>query len=189
LRFEDLQLQANLQRSVSRLSKATRELKVERLAIEQEQRRLAGRLTEASARADAAKAQVEAARSQADDAGGKYELRKSLAKDGMISQEELRGAEAKAGVPRFLDLVQSLQMGAMVGLGLLQGPDGKRPPVDLPGAKDAIDLLGILQEKTKGNLTKEEEEVLREGLYHLRMGYMAMINAPPAGRNKGGEQR
>jgi len=93
------------------------------------------------------------------------------------------------GVPRFLDLVQSLQMGAMVGLGMLQGPDGKRPPVDLPAAKDAIDLLGILQEKTKGNLTKEEEEVLREGLYHLRMGYMAMINAPPAGRGKGGDQR
>jgi len=92
------------------------------------------------------------------------------------------------GVPRFLDLVQSLQMGAMVGLGMLQGPDGKRPPVDLPAAKDAIDLLGILQEKTKGNLTKEEEEVLREGLYHLRMGYMAMINAPPAGRGKGGVQ-
>ena len=93
------------------------------------------------------------------------------------------------GVPRFLDLVQSLQMGAMVGLGMIQERDGKRPPVDLPAAKDAIDLLGILQEKTKGNLTKEEEEVLREGLYHLRMGYMAMINAPPAGRGKGGEPR
>jgi hypothetical protein len=106
------------------------------------------------------------------------------------------GAEASAGrgpsalgVPRFLDLVQSLQVGAMVGLGMIQGPDGKRPPVDLPAAKDAIDLLGILQEKTKGNLTKEEEEVLREGLYHLRMGYMAMANAPPAGQEKGGKQR
>jgi hypothetical protein len=96
---------------------------------------------------------------------------------------------AKEGVPRFLDLVQSLQMGAMIGLGMLQGRDGKLPPVDLPAAKDAIDLLGILQEKTKGNLTKEEEGVLREGLYHLRMGYMAMVNAPPAGREKGGDQR
>ena len=96
---------------------------------------------------------------------------------------------ASEGVPRFLDLVQSLQMGAMVGLGMLQGPDGERPPVDLPAAKDSIDLLGILQEKTKGNLTKEEEEVLREGLYHLRMGYMAMINAPPAGRGQGGDRR
>ena len=93
------------------------------------------------------------------------------------------------GVPRFLDLVQTLQMGAMVGLGMLQGPDGKRPPVDLPAAKDAIDLLGILQEKTKGNLTKEEEEILQEGLYHLRMGYMAMINPPPGGRGKEGIQR
>ena len=93
------------------------------------------------------------------------------------------------GVPRFLDLVQSLQMGAMVGLGMLQGPDGKRPPVDLPAAKDAIDLLGILQEKTKGNLTKEEEEILREGLYHLRMGYMAMINSPPEGRGKEGNRQ
>ncbi|HEY6096831.1 MAG TPA: DUF1844 domain-containing protein [Candidatus Deferrimicrobium sp.] len=109
---------------------------------------------------------------------------------------EVQGEKGRAekgrsslGVPRFLDLVQSMQMGAMVGLGMLQGPDGKRPPLDLPGAKDAIDLLGILQEKTKGNLTKEEEEVLREGLYHLRMGYMAIINAPPAGRGKGGDQK
>ena len=102
--------------------------------------------------------------------------------------KEGEGASSLGG-PRFLDIVQSLQMGAMIGLGMLQGPDGKRPPVDLPAAKDAIDLLGILQEKTKGNLTKEEEEVLREGLYHLRMGYMAMINAPLAGRGKGGDQR
>ncbi len=119
------------------------------------------------------------------------------AKEGNLSppagvQSEKGGAWAGAsalGAPRFLDLVHSLQMGAMVGLGMLQGPDGKRPPVDLPAAKDAIDLLGILQEKTKGNLTKEEEEILREGLYHLRMGYMALINAPPAGRGKEGNQR
>ena len=104
------------------------------------------------------------------------------------SAREGEGA-SPLGVPRFIDLVQSLQMGVMAGLGMLQGHDGKRSPVDLPAAKDAIDLLGILQEKTKGNLTKEEEEVLREGLYHLRMGYMAMINAPPAGREKGGDQR
>lgn len=109
---------------------------------------------------------------------------------GVHERKGRAGARSSAlGVPRFLDLVQSLQVGAMVGLGMVQGPDGKRPPVDLPAAKDAIDLLGILQEKTKGNLTKEEEDVLREGLYHLRMGYMAMVNAPPAGHNKGGNQR
>ncbi|RJP21013.1 MAG: DUF1844 domain-containing protein [Deltaproteobacteria bacterium] len=104
-----------------------------------------------------------------------------------VQEEKGRGGEKSAlGAPRFLDLVDSLQMGAMANLGLLQGPDGNRSPVNLPGAKDAIDLLGILQEKTRGNLSKEEEEVLREGLYHLRMGYMAMVNAPPGGRGKGG---
>lgn len=121
----------------------------------------------------------------------------SGAKDGNFSsgagveheEDHVGKGPASLGVPRFLDLVQSLQMGAMAGLGMLQGPDGKRTPVDLPAAKDAIDLLGILQEKTRGNLTKEEEEILREGLYHLRMGYMAMINPPPTGRGQGGDQR
>ncbi len=107
-----------------------------------------------------------------------------------VQREKGRGERTSPlGAPRFLDLVESLQMGAMANLGMLQGPDGKRSPVNLPGAKDAIDLLGILQEKTKGNLEKEEDEVLREGLYHLRMAYMAMLNAPPGGRGKGGDKK
>ena len=93
-----------------------------------------------------------------------------------VQGEKGRGeGPPRVGAPRFLDLVRSIQLGAMVGLGMVQGPDGKSPPADLPAAKDAIDILGILQEKTKGNLTKEEEEVLREGLYHLRMGYVALL--------------
>jgi hypothetical protein len=113
----------------------------------------------------------------------------NLGEPGGVHKEKGRGETGSPLiVPRFLDLVESLQMGAMANLGMLQGPDGKRSPVNLPGAKDAIDLLGILQEKTKGNLEKEEEEVLREGLYHLRMAYMAMLNAPPGGRGKGGEK-
>jgi hypothetical protein len=77
----------------------------------------------------------------------------------------------------------------MVSLGMVPGPDGKRPPANLPAAKDAIDILAILQEKTKGNLTREEEEILREGLYHLRMEYVALVSAPPGGPHKGGNRR
>jgi hypothetical protein len=107
-----------------------------------------------------------------------------------VQEEKGRGeGRPQLGAPRFLDLVQSIQLGAMVSLGMVQGPDGKRPPANLPAAKDAIDILGILQEKTKGNLTREEEEVLREGLYHLRMGYVALLSAPPGGTNKGGNKR
>jgi len=81
---------------------------------------------------------------------------------------------AKAGVPKFLDLVESLQMGVMANLGMLQKPDGKRSAVNLVEAQNIIDVLGILQEKTKGNLDETEDRVLREGLYHLRMAFITV---------------
>jgi hypothetical protein len=96
------------------------------------------------------------------------------------------GRSSEVGAPTFLDLVSTLQFGAMANLGMVQSPDGKRLPVNLPSAKDSIDILGILLEKTKGNLTAEEAEVLTEGLYHLRMAYMAVLNAGqiPGGKEK-----
>lgn len=94
-RYEDRQLRADAEGAVSRLEKASRELEVERLAIEQERRLLVGRVTEAAARAAAATAQVEAAKSQADGASERLASRKSLAQLGLISQEELRNAWAE----------------------------------------------------------------------------------------------
>ncbi len=90
------------------------------------------------------------------------------------------------GGATFLDLVSTLQFGAMASLGMIQSQDGKRFPVNLPSAKDSIDILGILQEKTKGNLTAEETEVLTEGLYHLRMAYTSVLNA---GQVAGGKEK
>ncbi len=94
--------------------------------------------------------------------------------------------------PSFLDLVMSLQMTAMVNLGMVQASDGRRSPVNLPAAKDSIDLLEILKEKTKGNLTEEESGVLSEGLYHLRMVYVAAVKsgiaAPAEDRGTGGKE-
>lgn len=96
------------------------------------------------------------------------------------------------GSPTFLDLVMSLQMGAMVNLGMVQSSDGRRPPVNLPAAKDSIDLLDVLKEKTRGNLSEEEAGVLAEGLYHLRMAYVEAVNAgaspPTGGQGRGGKQ-
>lgn len=92
---------------------------------------------------------------------------------------------AGVGGPTLLDLVMTLQMGAMVNLGMVQTSDGRKSPVNLPAAKDSIDILEILQEKTKGNLTEEESGVLTEGLYHLRMAYLATMNAGPGTGGKG----
>ncbi len=91
---------------------------------------------------------------------------------------------AGVGGPTFLDLVMTLQMGAMMNLGMVQSPDGRKSPVNLPAAKDSIDILEILHGKTKGNLTEEESGVLTEGLYHLRMAYVAAMNA---GQGTGGK--
>lgn len=93
--------------------------------------------------------------------------------------------------PTFLDLVMTLQMGAMVNLGMVQTPEGQRTSVNLPAAKDSIDMLEVLEAKTKGNLDEEEKAVLSEGMYHLRMAYLAAVNAeagaPGDGQGKGGK--
>jgi hypothetical protein len=104
---------------------------------------------------------------------------------GVEGKKSPAGEPSMVGGPSFLDLVGMLQFGAMAHLGMVQAPDGKRSPVNLPAAKDSIDILAILQEKTKGNLTSEENEVLGEGLYHLRMAYLAAMNA---GQGAGGKE-
>lgn len=109
----------------------------------------------------------------------------SGASPGVDSGKSPGSGPAGVGGPSFLDLVMTLQMGAMVNLGMIQASDGRKSPVNLPAAKDSIDILEILQGKTKGNLTEEEAGVLTEGLYHLRMAYVAAMNAGPGTGGKG----
>ena len=54
------------------------------------------------------------------------------------------------------------------------GPQQPPMPVNLPQAKEIIDLLSVLEEKTTGNLTTDEQTVLRDMLYALRMKYVSL---------------
>jgi len=74
----------------------------------------------------------------------------------------------------FEQLVMSLLTTAMFQMGLAARPGEPPPAPDLAAAQETIELLGMLQEKTKGNLTQEEEEVLTGGLYELRMAFVEM---------------
>ena len=76
----------------------------------------------------------------------------------------------------FERLVASLYMTAMMQLGLVH-EEGQQPAADLLGAKQTIDTLGLLQEKTKGNLTDQEQHLLQNCLYELRMGFVELTNA------------
>ncbi len=74
--------------------------------------------------------------------------------------------------PEFSHIVISLAQTAYVQLGVIEDPFSKSKSKDLEQAKFTIDLLDMLKEKTKGNLTKEEEELLEDVLYDLRMKYL-----------------
>jgi Domain of unknown function (DUF1844) len=76
----------------------------------------------------------------------------------------------------FERLVASLYMTAMMQLGLVH-EEGGPPTADLLGAKQTIDTIGVLQEKTKGNLTDQEQHLLQNCLYELRMGFVELTNA------------
>lgn len=66
-------------------------------------------------------------------------------------------------------LISSLATQAMASMGQLPNPDGNAPPVDLPFARHFIDLIGVIEDKTRNNLTAEEASFLNNTLLHLRM--------------------
>jgi hypothetical protein len=84
------------------------------------------------------------------------------------------GEEAPQALPPldFSTFVLSLASTAMVHLGQLPGPEGEEVHRDLPAAKQAIDMINMLEEKTRGNLDESEEKLLRTVLYDLRVAYV-----------------
>jgi hypothetical protein len=77
----------------------------------------------------------------------------------------------------FATFVLSLNHSALVHLGLAPDPVTGQTEVNLPLARQTIDLVALLQEKTKGNLTGEEERIIEQILYELRLGYVETSKA------------
>lgn len=76
----------------------------------------------------------------------------------------------------FETIVQSIFMTSLMQLGAT-APEGQQPRVDLMGARQSIDMLGILAEKTKGNLNEKEMQLLDNALFELRMGFLEVTQA------------
>lgn len=72
----------------------------------------------------------------------------------------------------FEALVSSLSTTVMFQLGVLPGPGGEHIPPDMLSARRTIDLLAVLREKTRGNLTPAESRLLEGVLYELRLSYV-----------------
>jgi hypothetical protein len=89
---------------------------------------------------------------------------------------ELSGHSSKELEMSFERFMASLYMTAMMQLGLMH-EQGGQPGVDLIGARQTIDTLGMIADKTKGNLTPKEQGFLQNCLYELRMAYVEVTNA------------
>jgi hypothetical protein len=100
---------------------------------------------------------------------------KQSAKD-LDTQVELSGHSVKDFEITFERFLASLYMTAMLQLGLMR-QQGAQPQVDIIGARQTIDTLSLISEKTKGNLTAAEQNFLQNSLYELRMAYVEVTNA------------
>ena len=98
------------------------------------------------------------------------------------SRAERRSAQAH-GNPlddptSFLSLIMSLASNAAASLGMMPHPATGETGVDLQTAKHWIDVLGMLERKTKGNLDRQEAQTVESLLADLRMQYVSFTNAP-----------
>jgi Domain of unknown function (DUF1844) len=101
-----------------------------------------------------------------------YEASSQRLEDLVRAQNPAMGAQPVVG---FEHLVQQLYVSAMIQMGA-GSPEGQRPRVDILGAKQTIDLLGVLAEKTKGNLSPTEDRMLQTVLFEARMAFNELSN-------------
>ena len=85
---------------------------------------------------------------------------------------------AQGGYPEmtFEKVIESLYMSALIQMGALR-TEGEEPRVDIIGARQTIDSLTIIHDKTKGNLTDRERTMLQNVLFELRMAWIELTNA------------
>ena len=87
------------------------------------------------------------------------------------------GAAAELPGIDFSTFVLSLSHSVLVHLGDAPDPSGATSPPNLELARQTIDLIALLEEKTRGNLTGEEERILSAALYDLRLRFVEVSKA------------
>jgi hypothetical protein len=86
-------------------------------------------------------------------------------------------ADAPKRSPVFENLIRSLGQNAAMLLGGYADPRTGQPVLDLEGAREMIDMLDVLHEKTRGNLAPEEDSLLLDVLGNLKLAFMEMAKA------------
>jgi hypothetical protein len=101
-----------------------------------------------------------------------YDVSAQRLEDMVRAQNPAMGPQPPIG---FENLVQQIYVSAMIQMGA-GTQEGQRPRVDILGARQTIDLLGVLAEKTKGNLTEAEDRTLQSVLFEVRMAFLELTS-------------
>jgi hypothetical protein len=117
---------------------------------------------------------------KAADAPLSFKAEPAAAQDRATGSRPAADKSAPADLPEinFGTFVISLSSSVLIHLGLVQDPMSGETRRELPLAKQTIDILGMLQDKTRGNLTKEEGELMEGLLFDLRMRYVEESKKP-----------
>ena len=103
--------------------------------------------------------------------------------------DDMIAAAGKAGQGplemSFERVIESFYMSALIQMGAIRG-EGEPQRIDIIGARQTIDSLAILQEKTKGNLTDREKTLMQNVLFELRMAWIEITNAVASSATKPG---
>ncbi|HJP95497.1 MAG TPA: DUF1844 domain-containing protein [Pyrinomonadaceae bacterium] len=99
--------------------------------------------------------------------------------DEELSEEDLAAARDPAS---FISFLMSIASNAASALGMMEHPVTHQREVDVELGKHWIDVLGMLQKKTAGNLTSQEKRMLEGLLADLRMQYVSLVNSPQQSR-------
>ena len=92
------------------------------------------------------------------------------------SEDQTRNRQGKCVMPEvsFVSFILSLNTTALFHLGEIAHPETGQKLLDLELARNTIDTLAMLEEKTKGNLNKEEQELISRVVYELKMRFVKM---------------
>lgn len=96
-----------------------------------------------------------------------------------MAEHEHERTERQQDAFTFMGLVTTYQQIAWVALGKVANPATRKVERELEQARWAIDVLAMLERRTRGNLTNAEERMLRETVHILRMNYVEEANRPP----------
>lgn len=98
-----------------------------------------------------------------------------------MAEEKKKNTQSEGFRMDFSTFVLSLNASALIHLGEIPDPASKERTVSLPAAKHTIEILEIIKEKTKGNLDGEEEKLLDDVIFDLRMKYIKGIQPEKKG--------